>query len=122
MHNNYKTEVEKMNKEWPGKPVEVTDEDIDDFIEKYPVSMIDCWAVWCGPCRMMEPVLNELAEEMKGEVVIGKLNVDKNRVKSSEFGVSSIPTLLIFKDGELKDKAVGAMPKDNLKQILEKYV
>lgn len=111
-----------MNEEWPDKPVEVTDVDMDEFIGKYDVTMVDCWATWCPPCRIMEPVLDELAREMKGTVAIGKLNVDNNRKKSGEYGITSIPTLLIFKNGELKDKAVGAMPKENLKEILEKYI
>ncbi len=111
-----------MNKEWPDKPVEVTDGDMDDFIDDYPLAMVDCWAAWCGPCRMMEPVLEELAEELKGDVAIGKFNVDNNREKSGEYDVSSIPTLLIFKDGELKDKVIGALPKKDLKEVLKKYM
>jgi len=111
-----------MSKKWPDKPVDVTDASMDEFVEDYPLAMIDCWAAWCGPCRMMEPVLEELAGEMTGEVAIGKLNVDQNKNKSAEYGVSSIPTLLIFKDGELKDKAIGALPKDDLKKKLKQYM
>ncbi len=111
-----------MSETWPKEPVDVTDEDMDEFVNDYPVAMVDCWAAWCGPCRMMEPVLEELAVEMSGKVAIGKLNVDQNKDKSAEYGVSSIPTLLIFKDGELKDKAIGALPKNDLKELLANYL
>lgn len=111
-----------MTEEWPDKPVTVTDSDMDDFVNKYDTAVIDCWAEWCGPCKMMEPILDEAAEEMKGLVAFGKLNVDSNREKSMEYGVSSIPTLLVFKNGELKDQFIGVLPKDALKEKLEKHI
>lgn len=110
-----------MNGDWPDEPVKLNDQNFDEFIEKYDVALIDCWADWCGPCKMLEPIIEELAEEMAGEVAFGKLDVDENGGKSGEYGVTSIPTLLMFKDGELVDKLIGAMPKDALKQNLEKY-
>ena len=111
-----------MSEEWPDEPVEVTDDNLDEFVDKYDVAAIDCWAAWCGPCKMMDPVIENLAEEMHGEVAFGKLNVDENKAKSSEFGITSIPTVLIFKNGEIVDKPIGAMPKDALKQKLNEYL
>ena len=110
-----------MSENWPDKPVKVTDGKFDEFVNDYDLALIDCWAAWCGPCKMMEPVLDELAEDMQGEVAVGKLNVDENKEKSREYGISSIPTLLIFKDGENVDRLVGAMDKETLKQKLGSY-
>ncbi len=111
-----------MSEDWPEEPVKVTDEDFDEFVEKYDVTLIDFWAEWCGPCKRLGPIIEELAGEMQGDVAFGKLNVDENKSKSSEFGVSSIPTMIIFKDGEVVDKMVGALPKDDIKNKLEKHL
>lgn len=111
-----------MSEDWPDEPVKVSDEDLDEFVEEYDTSVIDCWAEWCGPCKMVEPILEDLAQEMKGEVAFGKLNVDENPQASSEYGITSIPSLLVFKDGELEDKLIGAMPKEELKQELQKFI
>lgn len=108
-----------MSEDWPKEPVKVTDEDFDEFVEKYDVALIDFWAEWCGPCKRLGPVIEELAEEMQGEVAFGKLNVDENKAKSSEFSVSSIPTMIIFKDGEVVDKMIGALPKEEITNKLD---
>ncbi|MGM0404948.1 MAG: thioredoxin [Thermoplasmatota archaeon] len=110
-----------MSENWPDKPVKVTDSKFDEFVNDYDLALIDCWAAWCGPCKMMEPVLDELAEDMQGEAAVGKLNVDENKEKSREYGISSIPTLLVFKDGENVDRLIGAMDKNTLKQKLKSY-
>ncbi|MFO7792454.1 MAG: thioredoxin [Candidatus Saliniplasma sp.] len=110
-----------MSEDWPEEPVKVKDSTFEEFINDYDLALIDCWAAWCGPCKMMEPVLDELAEDMQGEAAVGKLNVDENKEKSREYGISSIPTLLIFKDGENVDRLVGAMDKNTLKQKLKSY-
>lgn len=81
--------------------------------------LVDFWAEWCGPCRMVGPIVEELAGEYEGKAVIGKLNVDENANTSVEYGIRSIPTLLIFKDGKIADKIVGALPKAALKEKLE---
>ncbi|MFI5237806.1 MAG: thioredoxin, partial [Ignavibacteriales bacterium] len=75
---------------------------------------IDFWAVWCGPCKMIAPIVEELASEYNGRIKIGKLDVDSNQQTSIKFGVRSIPTLLLFKDGKLKDTIIGAVPKKHL--------
>ena len=111
-----------MNKNWPDEPVKVTDDSFEEFINDHDLTLIDCWAAWCGPCKMMEPVLDELAKDMQGEVAVGKLNIDENKEKSQEYSISSIPTLLVFKDGENVDRFVGAMDKDALKNKLNSYL
>lgn len=100
------------------KPVEITDNNFENEVLKSdkPV-LIDFWAVWCGPCKLIAPIVEELASEYDGKVKIGKLDVDNNQQTSIKFGVRSIPTLLLFKNGELKDTIIGAVPK---KTIVEK--
>jgi thioredoxin 1 len=105
----------------PDAPLNVSDVDVDRVVKKYPVVIVDCWAAWCGPCRTVEPVVEELAKEMRGRVVFGKLNVDENPLTSVKYKVMSIPTLLVFKNGELVDRIIGAIPKDELKQRLETF-
>lgn len=83
--------------------------------------LVDFWAEWCGPCRMIAPIVEEMANEYSGKAVIGKLNVDENPQVASDFGIRSIPTLLIFKNGQIVDKIVGALPKHTLTQKLEAH-
>ena len=105
----------------PDSPIQVTDADFDEIVRKYDTVVIDCWAPWCGPCRMVGPVIDELAKEMHGNVVFGKLNVDENQTIPSRHQIMSIPTLLVFKNGDLVDRLIGAMPKEQLKQKLSSY-
>ena len=111
----------KMNENIPNKPIDIKDKNFDEYINKYMTIVIDCWAPWCSPCRMVSPIIDELAKEMQGKIVFGKLNVDENQITASKYGIMSIPSLLVFKNGELKDKIIGAMPKDVLKSKLIKY-
>jgi thioredoxin 1 len=83
------------------------------------VSIVDFWAVWCGPCRMIAPSIEELAKEYDGKAVIGKLNVDENPQVSMEYGIRSIPTILFFKNGKIVDKQVGVVPKSVLESKLK---
>jgi len=110
-----------MSENMPDKPIEMTDADIDEHIKKYETLVIDCWAPWCGPCRMIHPIIEELAVEMKGKVVFGKLNVDENQSTALKYKIMSIPSLLVFKNGDLADVIIGAMPKQMLKPKIEKY-
>lgn len=82
--------------------------------------LVDFWAVWCGPCRMIAPIVEELAAEYDGQVKVGKLNVDENPELAGRYGVMSIPTLLVFKGGEPVERIVGFMPKRDLKQRLDR--
>ena len=111
-----------METKWPDTPIHLLDVDIDETIKKYPMLVIDCWAPWCGPCRMIGPIIEELAKEMKGKIVFGKLNVDENQQTSMKYKIMSIPTMLIFKNGALVDQFVGAMPKEMLLQKLKPHV
>jgi thioredoxin 1 len=101
------------------KPITFTDENFEEEVVKSdkPV-LIDFWAVWCGPCKIIAPVVEELAVEYEGKVKVGKLDVDENQQVSIKYGVRSIPTLLIFKDGRVKDTIIGAVPKTQVVQKL----
>ncbi|MDG6243341.1 MAG: thioredoxin [Methanolobus sp.] len=111
-----------VKKDYPASTVSVTDASFDELISKYPLVLVDCWAPWCGPCRMLSPVLDELALEMQGKVVFGKLNVDEEKMTSMSFGISSIPAMLIFSEGKFVDRLIGAVPKQNIIQKLKPYL
>lgn len=83
--------------------------------------LVDFWAEWCGPCRMLTPVVDELAEEFDGKAVVGKLNVDQNPKSAAEYGISSIPSIFVFKDGEVVEKVVGVRPKDFYVDLLNQH-
>lgn len=97
------------------KTITITDENFDEEVTKSdkPV-LIDFWATWCGPCKMIAPIVEELVDEYEGKAKIGKLDVDNNQQTAIKFGVRSIPTILIFKDGKLKDTIIGAVPKGQI--------
>ncbi|MBK7384748.1 MAG: thioredoxin [Flavobacteriales bacterium] len=100
--------------------LEFTDSNFEELVLKSdkPV-VVDFWAEWCGPCRMVGPVVQEIAAEYEGKAVVGKLNVDQNAQVSMKYGIRSIPTILFFKNGEVVDRSVGAVPKSQLTQKLD---
>jgi thioredoxin 1 len=108
--------------EYPGTPVVLTDQSLQKAALQYPLLIVDCWAEWCGPCRNIAPVIEELAKELKGTAVFGKLNVDQNMATSRTYNISAIPTLLVFKNGKLMDRLVGAYPKALIKKNIQKYL
>jgi thioredoxin 1 len=99
--------------------LEITDANIKELINSGKPVVVDFWAEWCGPCRMVGPVVEELAKEYDGKVVIGKMNVDENVDTPTEFGIRNIPTILFFKDGKVVDKQVGATQKAALAAKVE---
>ncbi len=106
-----------------GAPLEITDVNFEQLIlQSDKVAMLDLWAEWCGPCRMLEPIVEEMANEYEGKAVIGKVDVDSNPSIPMKYSVLNIPTVLFIKNGELVDKVVGAVPKRVLVQTLEKYL
>jgi thioredoxin 1 len=101
------------------KPVTLTDENFEtEVINSDKPVLIDFWAVWCGPCRIIAPIVEELATEYDGRVKVGKLDVDNNQQAAIKYGVRSIPTLLIFKGGKVVDTIIGAVPKNHIVQKL----
>jgi thioredoxin 1 len=98
----------------------ITDSTFDSTITAGKPVFVDFWAPWCGPCRIIGPIVEELAPSYQGKAVIAKVNVDDNPMVAQKFGVTSIPTLMMFKDGKLVDRAVGAMPKGELQKFIDR--
>ncbi len=105
-----------------GKTVELNDANFDETLKSDKPVLVDFWAEWCGPCKMIGPLVEELAADYEGKAVIAKLNVDENPLVTARFGVRSIPTLLVFKNGQVVDKQIGAVPKSVLSQKIEAQV
>lgn len=108
--------------EQPGKPIIITDATVDAASNQYPLLILDCWAEWCGPCRMIAPVLKELAKDYKDRLKVAKINVDEEPDLASRFGIQSIPTLLFFKGGEMVKQQIGAVPRPVLEKIIKELV
>jgi thioredoxin 1 len=104
-------------------PLEVTDGDFDKLLQstEKPI-LIDFWAPWCGPCRMLAPTIEELAKEYNGKAIVAKMNTDKNPKTSQKFGIRGIPTIIFFKKGNTEDKFVGMRQKDEYKKVLDRLL
>ncbi len=103
------------------KIVQLTDDGFEaDVLQASGLVLVDFWAEWCGPCKMIAPVLDDIAVEYDGKVTIGKLNIDQNSATPPKYGVRGIPTLLLFKDGDMVDTKVGALSKTQLKEFIDK--
>jgi len=103
-------------------PLTIDDSSFPKVIAQHPLVVVDCWAPWCGPCQMVGPVIDQLAQEYAGKIVFAKLNTDENSETAMQLGIMSIPTLLVFKEGKLADRLVGALPKQMLEQKLQKHL
>src|SRR5256886_11406724 len=117
MMQKARTQLETAAKN-DGKPILLSDASFSSEISKYPLMVVDFWAAWCGPCRTVAPIIEQLAKEYSGRVAFGKLNVDENPLTSNEFQVQSIPTFLIFRDGQPVDGIIGAAPKYQIESKL----
>jgi len=109
-----------MNKQnMPSKPITVSDANFEETIQKYDTVVVDLWASWCMPCKMIEPSVEALAEKMAGDVVFGRLNVDENPRTATRYQVMSIPTLLVFKNGAPVKRIIGAVPQQYIEQQIQ---
>jgi len=104
------------------KPVAMTDATFKEMIQNHPLVVVDCWAPWCGPCRLVAPIIEELSRDYVGRIIFGKLNVDENREVSLKYNIMSIPTLLVFKNGKLVDTIIGAMPRQTFEQKITRHL
>ena len=105
-----------------GKAVDLTDSDFSAEVAKYPLMLVDFWAPWCGPCRMVSPIVEELSRDYAGKAAFGKVNVDENPMVSSSFGIQSIPTIMLFSRGRAVDAVIGAVPKLVLESRMRPFV
>ena len=101
---------------------EVTEKTFDETMKKNKFALIDFWAGWCMPCRMLAPTVEEVSKEYKDKLFVGKIDIDQNKVLASKFGIMSIPTVMLFKDGQPVDMVVGAVPKSEIKALIEKHL
>ncbi|MFL6494016.1 MAG: thioredoxin [Nitrososphaera sp.] len=104
------------------EPIVLTDSNFGSEVAKYPIMLVDFWAPWCGPCRMVSPIIEQLAKKYSGKIAFGKVNVDDNQRIAASFGIQSIPTLMLFKDGKAVDIIVGAMPKAQIEMKLKQQL
>ena len=112
-----------MEKQTVTSTITVNDENFDDEVLRSDIPvLVDFWAEWCGPCKVVGPTVKALASDYQGQVKVAKLNVDDNPEAAGRFGVRSIPTLIVFKDGEARQAAVGVKPKGQLAELIENYL
>ena len=104
------------------EPIVLTDSNFTSEISKYPIMLVDFWAPWCGPCRMVSPMIEQLSREYSGRVAFGKVNVDENQRIAASFGIQSIPTLMIFKGSKAVDVIIGAVPKAQIEMKLKQQL
>jgi len=103
-------------------PITLSDNGFDPLVERYDLMVVDFWAPWCGPCMTMAPIIEELAQEYAGRVVFGKLNTDENPMTTERFGIMGIPTLLFLQGGSEVERIVGAVPKQEIRNMLERFL
>ncbi len=106
----------------PSRPVVLSDATFDSFAAKHPLTVVDFWATWCGPCRLVEPIMEALAREYAGKVSFGKLDVDENQNTAIRFNTMSIPTILILKNGMEIDRIIGAYPREYIENKIKSHI
>ncbi len=115
-------ELSKQAGDGPSAPVVLTDATFDSFATKHPLTVVDFWATWCGPCRLVEPIMEALAKEYAGKVAFGKLDVDENQGTAMRFNTMSIPTMLILKNGQEIDRIIGAYPREYIENKIKSHM
>jgi len=104
------------------EPLALDDSTFSQTINKFPLTLVDFWAPWCGPCRMMSPIIDEIGKDYLGKLVVGKINVDENPLVAGQFGISSIPTLLLFKRGQAVNKIIGSVSKNKINEMIKTHL
>ena len=104
------------------EPLVLDDSTFSQIINKFPLTLVDFWAPWCGPCRMMSPIIDQIVKDYLGKLVVGKINVDENPLVTGQFGISSIPTLLLFKRGQAVNKIIGSVSKNKINEMIKTHL
>lgn len=117
-----KAQLSENNRSSVSSPITLTDSNFEQAVKENPLLVVDFWAAWCGPCRMVSPIIEQLASELAGKAAFGKLNVDENPMVSQAFGIQSIPTIAIFKNGKAIDAIIGAVSKSQMQSTILKYL
>jgi thioredoxin 1 len=104
------------------EPLALDDSTFSQTINKFPLTLVDFWAPWCGPCRMMSPIIDEIGKDYLGKLAVGKINVDENPLVAGQFGISSIPTLLLFKRGQAVNKIIGSVSKNKINEMIKTHL
>jgi thioredoxin 1 len=104
------------------EPLVLDDSTFTQTINKFPLTLVDFWAPWCGPCRMMSPIIDEIGKDYFGKLVVGKINVDQNPLIAGQLGITSIPTLLLFKRGQAVDKIIGSVSKNKINEMIKTHL
>lgn len=120
-------EYEKMKRFMDGaeksaKPIHLSEEEFDKFIKSHDLVLVDFWAEWCGPCRMIAPILDEIARDYAGKLAVAKIDVDRNHGLAMRFGIMSIPTLILFKNGKPVDMMIGARPRPAIEDMIRQHL
>lgn len=106
----------------PKEPVELSGDELESAIKENSVVVVDFWAEWCAPCKTIEPIMESLAEKLGEKALFGKINVDEEREIAQEYQISSIPAILFFKNGEVKDRAIGARTEEDLEEKIKEFI
>jgi thioredoxin 1 len=117
-----KASEKEQKKSASNKPVELADATFAETVLSHPLVVVDCWAPWCAPCHMVAPFIEEMAGDYAGKILFGKLNLDENRRVAMQYQIMSIPTQLVFKNGKLVDRIIGAMPRQILETRITRYL
>jgi len=114
--------MERLQTMTSGEVLVLDDNNLAETVREHPFVVLDCWAEWCGPCKMVAPVIEELAKEYAGRITFAKLNIDENMGTAMKYQISAIPTMLVFRNGEMAGQIIGALPKNHIEQKLQEFM
>ncbi len=114
--------MERLQTMTPGEVLVLDDNNLAETVREHPFVVLDCWAEWCGPCKMVAPVIEQLATEYAGRITFAKLNIDENMGTATKYRISAIPTMLVFRNGEMAGQIIGALPKNHIEQKLQEFM
>ena len=114
--------MERLQTMTSGEVLILDDNNLAETVREHPFVVLDCWAEWCGPCKMVAPVIEQLAKEYAGRITFAKLNIDENMGTAMKYQISAIPTMLVFRNGEMAGQIIGALPKNHIEQKLQEFM